>query len=277
MPLPSTKTIRGREVPSLGYGTWQVTGRDAREGVADALAAGYRHLDTAAAYDNEEAVGEGLRDSGVDRGEVWITSKVWMTDVAPDRLRWSAEQSLSKLGIDQLDLLLIHWPPEDGSLPEAGLRTLAELRDEGLIAELGVSNFPPGMLADALEVAPVFCDQVEYHAQLAQPGLMALAEEHDLLIAAYAPLGSGQSGLLEAEPVVAAARAHDCTPAQVALAWLLHQDRVCALPRSTDPGRRRENLAALEVELTDEERAALDESAAGRERLFDPSFAPAWD
>jgi 2,5-diketo-D-gluconate reductase B len=275
MPLEPTKTVRGVAVPSVGFGTWQVTGREAREGVADALRAGYRHLDTAAAYTNEREVGEGLRDAGVPREDVWITSKVWMNDL--HRVRWSCEQSLSHLGIDRLDLLLIHWPPEDGTLPEAALQELTALREEGLIRELGVSNFPPGLLRRALEVAPVFCDQVEYHAQLAQPGLRAISEEHDVLLAAYAPLGSGQSGLLEAEPVVAAARAHGCTPAQVALAWLLHQDRVVALPRSTSPGRRRENLAALDVELTEDERAALDALSARRERLFDPSFAPAWD
>jgi 2,5-diketo-D-gluconate reductase B len=206
---------------------------------------------------------------------VWITSKVWMNDL--HRVRWSCEQSLGQLGIDRLDLLLIHWPPEDGSFPGAALADLVALREQGLIRELGVSNFPPDLLRRALDVAPVFCDQVEYHAQLAQPGLVELSEQHDVLLAAYAPLGSGQSGLLEAEPVVAAARAHGCTPAQVALAWLLHQDRVVVLPRSTSPERRRENLAALQVELMPEERAALDALAARRERLFDPSFAPAWD
>jgi 2,5-diketo-D-gluconate reductase B len=277
MPLAPVKTVRGVAVPSVGYGTWQVTGREAREGVADALRAGYRHVDTAAAYGNEREVGAGLRDSGVPRDEVWLTSKVWMNDLRPDLLRHSAERSLAQLGVDRLDLLLVHWPPEDGSLPEDGLQELVGLREEGLIRELGVSNFPPGLLRAALQVAPVFADQVEYHAQLAQPGVLALAEEHDVLVEAYAPLGSGQSGLLGDTPIVAAARAHGASPAQVALAWLLAQPRVVVLPRSTDPGRRRENLAALEVELTPEELAAIDALAAGRRRYFDPSFAPAWD
>lgn len=277
MPLATTKTIRGVAVPSIGFGTWQVSGRAAREGVADALRAGYRHVDTAAAYGNEREVGAGLRESGVPRDEVWLTSKVWMNDLRRDLLRHSAERSLAELGVERLDLLLIHWPPEDGSFPADALDELVRLREEGLIRELGVSNFPPELLRQALAVAPVFADQVEFHAQLAQPGLLALAEEHDVLVEAYAPLGSGQSGLLEEEPVVAAARAHGVTPAQVALAWLLHQPRVVVLPRSTDPGRRRENLAALEVELTAQERAAIDELAAGRQRYFDPSFAPAWD
>jgi 2,5-diketo-D-gluconate reductase B len=277
MPLSPTKVVRGVAVPAIGYGTWQVTGRDAREGVTDALRAGYRHIDTAAAYGNEREVGAGLRDSGVPREDVWLTSKVWMNDLRRDLLRHSAERSLRLLGVDRLDLLLIHWPPEDGTFPEAALQELVRLRDEGLIRELGVSNFPPELLRRSLQVAPVFADQVEYHAQLAQPGLLALAEEHDVLIEAYAPLGSGQSGLLEDEPIVAAARAHRATPAQVALAWLLQQPRVVALPRSTDAGRRRENLAALDVELTPEEVAAIDALAAGRRRYFDPSFAPAWD
>ena len=264
-------------MPTVAIGVFEVEPRETAEVVADALAAGYRHVDTAAAYGNEAEVGEGLRSSGVDRDEVWVTTKVWIDDFPPDRLRASAERSLSKLGVDRLDLLLMHWPARDPSVHRPALEELARLREEGRIREFGVSNFPGYMLREVLEIAPdVFADQVEYHAKLSQTELLGVAAEHDLLIEAYAPLGGSASDMVE-EPVLKEIAAnHDATPAQVALAWLAHQDRVVLLPRSTDPGRRRENLAALEIDLSGEETKRIGELSERRERNFDPSFAPDW-
>jgi 2,5-diketo-D-gluconate reductase B len=141
-----------------------------------------------------------------------------------------------------------------------------------------VSNYPAGLLRRALEVSPdLFADQVEYHAKLAQEDLRRLAEEHDLLLEAYAPLSGSAGDLVEEEVLGEIASAHDATPAQIALAWLAHQPRVVLLPRSTDAGRRRENLAALEIDLTEDETVRIDELSRRRERNFDPPFAPAWD
>src|SRR5215207_409812 len=151
--------------------------RECREAVADALALGYRHLDTAAMYDNEDEVGAALRASGVDRDDVWITTKVWHTDLEPPRLRRSAEASLRRLAVDRVDLLLIHWPGSPAA-NDAALDELLALREEGRIAELGVSNFPAGMLERAIALAPVFCDQVEYHVHLAQDRVREVAAEH---------------------------------------------------------------------------------------------------
>jgi 2,5-diketo-D-gluconate reductase B len=277
MPAPPSKSVRGVEVPTVALGVFEVDPGETADAVADALAAGYRHIDTAAAYANEEQVGEGLRASGVDRDEVWVTTKVWIDDFPPDRLRASAERSLSKLGVDHVDLLLLHWPAPDPSVHRPAFEELARLRDEGKVREYGVSNFPGYMLREALEIAPeIFADQVEYHAKLSQRELLEIAADRDLLIEAYAPLGGSASDMVE-EPVLEEIAAdHDATPAQVALAWLAHQERVVLLPRSTDPGRRRENLAALEVDLTEEETARIDELSERRERNFDPSFAPDW-
>lgn len=277
MPAPFTKTVRGVAVPTIGFGVFEVDPGETEEAVADALAAGYRHIDTAKMYGNEEEVGRAIKASGVDRDEIWVTTKVWMDDYAPDDLRESAETSLRKLGLDSVDLLLLHWPPENGSGLEPALDTLKQLRDEGKISQLGVSNFPGYMLREALEIEPeIFADQVEYHAKLSQNELLAIAAENDLLIEAYAPL-SGSAGDLVDEPLLKEiAEAHDSTSGQVALAWLAQQDRVVLLPRSTDPGRRRENLAALEVELTDQERRRIDELSEQRQRNFDPPFAPDW-
>jgi diketogulonate reductase-like aldo/keto reductase len=277
MPAPFTKTVRGVEVPTVAIGVFEVDPGETEETVADALAAGYRHVDTATAYGNEEEVGRGLERSGVDRDEIWVTTKVWIDDFEPDKLRRSAENSLKRLGLDRLDLLLLHWPPPDGSLPRGALEELQKLRSEGLIRELGVSNFPGYMLRDALEAAPeIFADQVEYHAKLSQRELREIAAEHDLLVEAYAPLGGSAGDMIEEDVLTEIAAAHDASPAQVALAWLAHQDRVVLLPRSTDPERRRENLAALEIDLSDEETRRIDELAERRERNFDPDFAPDW-
>jgi 2,5-diketo-D-gluconate reductase B len=190
-------------------------------------------------------------------------------------LRRSVEGSLQRLGLDYVDLLLIHWPGPDGTL-EPALDEMITLRGRELTREIGVANFPPSLFDRALEHAPVLVDQVEYHPHLSQETLRAIAEREDALIEAYAPLGSG--GSLLGDPVLEEiAAAHEATPAQVALSWLVWQDRVTALPRSTNPGRRRENLAALELELAPEERARLDMLAAQRRRSFDPPWAPDWE
>jgi 2,5-diketo-D-gluconate reductase B len=277
MPAPFTKTVRGVAVPTVAIGVFEVDPGETEETVADALAAGYRHVDTAAAYGNEEEVGRGIRRSGADPGEVWVTTKVWLDDLEPRRLRASAERSLRRLGLDRVDLLLLHWPPRDGSLLRPALEELRRLREEGLIRELGVSNFPAHLLREAIAIAPeVFADQVEYHPKLSQHELRRIAADEELLVEAYAPLGGSASSVI-GEPVLEEiAAAHDASPAQVALAWLAHQDRVVVLPRSTDPGRRRENLAALELDLTREETARIDELSERRERNFDPPFAPDW-
>lgn len=277
MPAPFTKTVRGVEVPTVAIGVFEVDPGESEETVADALAAGYRHVDTAAAYGNEEEVGRGLARSGVDPDEVWVTTKVWLADYAPDRLRRSAERSLRKLGIDRIDLLLLHWPPRDGSELAPALEELKRLRSDGLIRELGVSNFPGYLLRDAVAIAPeLFADQVEYHPKLSQHELREIAADEDLLLEAYAPLGGSAGDTIEEPVLKEIAAAHGASPAQVAISWLAHQDRVVVLPRSTDPDRRRENLAALELDLTPEEAARIDELSERRERNFDPPFAPDW-
>ena len=277
MPAPFTKTVRGVAVPTVGLGVFEVDPDETEETVADALAAGYRHVDTAAAYGNEKEVGRGLRGSGVDRDEVWVTTKVWLDDLAPDRLRRSAEGSLRRLGLDRVDLLLIHWPPQVAFELRPALEELQRVRSHGLTREIGVSNFTAPLLREAIAIAPeVFANQVEYHAKLSQPELRQIAAAEDLLIEAYAPLGGSASDMVEEPLLNEIAAAHGATPAQAALAWLAHQERVVLLPRSTDPGRRRENLAALEVDLTDEETRRIDALSEQRERNFDPPFAPDW-
>ena len=277
MGSPFTKTVRGVAVPTIGFGVFEVEPGETEEAVADALAAGYRHVDTAVAYGNEEEVGRAISGSSVPRAEIWLTTKVWMNAFAPAKLRASAEDSLRRLGTDYLDLLLLHWPPEDPGEMAPALQELQRLRADGLIRELGVSNFPGYMLRDALQIAPeIFADQVEYHAKLSQRELLSMADEHDLLIEAYAPLGGSAAQIIDDPLLAEIASTHGASPAQVALAWLARQERVVLLPRSTSAERRRENLAALELGLSDDEVAQLDSLSEQRVRNFDPPFAPDW-
>lgn len=261
-------------MPSLGFGTWELEGPVAREAVADALALGYRHIDTARAYGNEREVGEGLRDAGVPREEVWVTTKVWRDDLDPDSLRRSAEASLRDLGLDRVDLLLVHWPNPAIRLGDT-LAALHRVRQDGLTRHIGVANFPSALLREAVSEFPIFCNQVEYHPYLDQRKVLDAAHAHRIVVTAYSPLGSG--GLLRDEVLSEIAATRGCTTAQVVLRWLLDQSGVAAIPRSASHEHRAENLAALDQPpMTYEERARIDALANGR-RFIDPSFAPAWD
>lgn len=261
-------------IPTLGLGTWQIEGPATADAVADALELGYRHVDTARMYGNEREVGEGLRAAGVPRDEVWVTTKVWRDDLEPDRLRRSAEASLKDLGLDHVDLLLVHWPNPAVPLSDT-LAALHRARQDGLTRHIGVSNFPSAMLREAVAQFPVHTVQVEYHPYLGQRAVLDAAHSHGITVTAYSPLGNG--GLLS-EPVLAEiAQARGCTPAQVALRWLVDQSGVAAVPKAATHEHRAANLAALDlVPLTCAERSRIDSLERGR-RFINPSFAPEWD
>ncbi len=266
--------VQDVSIPALGFGTWQMRGDDARDGVEQALALGYRHIDTAQVYENEAEVGAGLAASGVPRADVFLTTKVWRDALAPDALAASVDESLRKLGTDYVDLLLVHWPTPDVPLAET-LGALGRVREAGKTRLVGVSNFPAGMLRRALEIDPALAtDQVEYHPLLGQDRLADLVRQRGMVLTAYSPLAQGE--VLQNETVREIADAHGAGPAQVALAWLLGQDRVVAIPKASSAEHRASNLAAADLALTDEERARLDALPKDR-RLVDPDFAPDWD
>lgn len=265
--------VNGDRMPALGLGTWQLKGGACREAVRHALELGYRHIDTARMYGNEEAVGRGVRDSGVDRSGVWITSKIWLDALEHDAFLRSAEASLKALGTDYLDLLLIHWPSQEVPLDEP-LAALKELAAQGKARHIGVSNFTPPLLEQALDTAPIVCNQVEYHPFLSQRRLLTMVQRHGLILTAYSPLARGRvpgDGTLRE-----IGRHHGKRAAQVALRWLLQQERVAAIPRAASPEHRRQNLEVFDFELSAEEMAQIDDLARG-ERLSDPSFAPNWE
>jgi 2,5-diketo-D-gluconate reductase B len=269
----TTLDIQGIEIPKLGFGTWLLEGRACVQSVRDALELGYRHIDTARAYGNEAQVGKALGRSGVDRGEIFLTTKLWYDTLRAGDVREQAEGSLRDLGTDYVDLLLIHWPNAAVPLAET-LGAMGELRDEGKARRLGVSNFPSGLVREALELAPIVCNQVEYHPYLGQPALLALAREHALMLTAYAPLAHGRA---LRDPVLREiGEAHGKTPGQVALRWLLDQPQVAAVPKASSHEHRAENLDVYDFELSDDERGRI----AGLERglrTVDPSWSPAWD
>jgi 2,5-diketo-D-gluconate reductase B len=265
--------IQGTTVPKLGFGTWQIEGPQCQEAVEDALAIGYRQIDTARAYANEEHVGRGIAAAGIPRNEYFLTTKIARDEYAPDDLRRAAEDSLRKLGVEGLDLLLLHWPNPDFPLEET-LGALIGLRDDGLIKHLGVSNFPPGMLREAIGLAPIFTDQVEFHPFLGQDALVELAIEKDFMVTAYSPLARGK--VPEDATLREIGAAHGKTAGQVALRWLLDTPQVCTIPKASSHERRVENFEVFDFDLTDDERARIDALPKG-ERIIDPGFAPDWD
>jgi 2,5-diketo-D-gluconate reductase B len=271
--LEQVVRVQGTAVPALGFGTWQIEGDDAREAVRDALEIGYRQIDTAKAYGNEREVGAGIRDSGVARDEIWLTTKVPHDEAEPNAVRAAAEGSLERLETDYVDLLLLHWPSRDLPL-EQTMVALDLLRRDGLARHVGVSNFPAGMLGRALEVAPLLCDQVEFHPFLRQERLLELAAENDVLITAYSPLAHGK--VPDDATLREIGEAHGKTAGQVALRWLLDQPNVSPIPKASSHERRVENFEVYDFELSDAER----ERIAGLPkdvRTANPPWAPDWD
>ena len=263
----------GVSIPKLGIGTYMLTGETCVEAVAGGLRAGYRHVDTAEMYGNETEVGAGIRASGLPREDVFVTSKVWHEHLASGVLEAAAEASLTRLGLDQLDLYLIHWPSRQVPLAEA-MAGLCQVHKRGLARAIGVSNFPAGMLREAIALAdvPLAVNQVEYHPYLDQSELLRVVRAAGLGLTAYCPLARGE---ILGDPVVERiAESHGVTPAAVALAWLIGQDGVIAIPKSRNVARLAENLRALDVTLDPSERAEITALAQPSGRMVRPAFAP---
>lgn len=267
----------GASIPALGMGTWTLEGEACAELVAGALAVGYRHVDTASAYRNEKAVGEGLRASGIGRDDIFVTTKVWWTDLAPDDLMRSAETSVARLGIDAVDLLLIHWP--NPAIPlEGTIAALNEAKKRGLARHIGVSNFPIALLARAIALseAPLVANQVEHHPYLDQRKVYAACRNAGAAMVSYCPLHRGGELLNEAV-VVEAAAAHGKTPGQVVLRWHVQQDGVVAIPRTSRKARLAENFDVFDFALTAAQMRAISALRGGGNRICDYAFSPDWD
>ncbi len=270
-------TANGADIPAIGLGTWTLDDEAATRLVSEAINVGYRHIDTAAMYQNEAGVGAGLRFGGVPRSEIFLTTKVWYTDIAEGDLQRSVEASLERLGVDDLDLVLIHWPSPTVPLAES-IAALNEVGDRGYARNIGVSNFPVALLDEAVKLSrrPLVCNQVEYHPFLNQDRLLEACRSHGMALVSYCPLARG--GELAAEPAIAAAAKRlGRSPAQIVLRWHIQQTGVAAIPRSSRPERIAENLRVFDFSLSDEEMASISALRSRRLRICDFEFSPNWD
>lgn len=272
-----TLVVSGARIPVLGVGTWQLRDETCARIVAEALRLGYRHIDTAQGYENEAAVGEGLRASGVARDRVFITTKVRPELISDGALQRSLEESLGRLGVDAVDLALIHWPNPAVPVSEA-MRALADAKRRGLTRHIGVSNFTVALLQEAVRASaePLVTDQIEYHPYLDQQKLLGAIRQHGLAITAYCPLALGR---VASDPLIhAVAAAHGRTPAQVALRWLIQQGDVIAIPKTANRERLRENFEVFGFALTPAEMTAIAALSERNLRLVnEPAWVPAWD
>lgn len=266
--------IQGTEVPKLGLGTFTITGQNCVEAVKDALQIGYRHIDTARMYGNETEVGRALRESPFDREDIFLTTKLWHDELKHEQVIASTQDSLRQLQTDYVDLLLIHWPSPNGVPLEATLDAMMELKENGKAKHIGVSNFPPSLLQKALDHAPIFCNQVEYHPFLKQHRLLKMAKENDLMLTAYCPLAKGDvPGNQRLQEI---GERHGKNAPQVVLRWLMQQPKVAAIPRSTKHDNRVKNFDIFDFELSDEEMAEIHQMNQNK-RKINPAFAPDWE
>ena len=268
-------TANGLRMPQLGLGTWRMSGRECQEAVESALELGYRNIDTGQMYANETEVGAGIAASGVRRADLHITTKVWNQNLAPESLRAAMAASLDQLRTDYVDLYLIHWPSPDMNLA-AALETMMALHQQGKARKIGVANFNVALLRQSIEQlrAPIAAVRFEYHVLLRQPALLAYVRAQRLPIMAYSPLAKGQ--LAGHAVIQKIADKQGATASQIALAWLLRQKDVVAIPKSVHRERQQENLRALDVVLDEDDLAAI-EALPKYHRCVNPAFAPAWD
>ena len=256
-----TVRVQGATAPALGFGTWRLAGEACEAAVADAIAVGYRHIDTARMYQNEAEVGRAMRASGVARESIFLVSKIWPDDFPADRARKAAEASLAALGVDYLDLMLMHWPPRTTPLEET-LAALAELQEAGKILHLGVSNFGPKLMTEAVKHTHILTNQIEYHPLKNQSETVAWCQGRDIMITAYSPIARGAA--LRDETIRRIAVRQDKTPAQVCLRWLVQQDKVAVIPKAATPEHRRSNFAISDFQLSEEEMAEISAIAQKR-------------
>ena len=271
-PPVSDECPTAAEMPMLGLGTWKNSDPAAcAASVATALETGYRHIDTAQAYNNEAAVGDGIERAAVDREEVFLATKIWIDNLSYDNVLETADASLDRLGVDSVDLLYVHWPSRTYDA-ENTLAAFDELYDRGKIDRVGVSNFEPAQLGEAIALsdAPIFANQIEVHPLLQQEELREVCADHGIELVAYSPLARGE--VFDVPEIVEIADDHGVSPAQISLAWLRHHG-ITAIPKATGGDHIRDNWASLSVELTDAEIETID-NIETTDRRVDPDFGP---
>lgn len=273
------RTVGDANIPALGLGTWQSTGKDCVEVVSQALQLGYEHIDTAQAYDNEVQVGQGIKQSGVARDKFFLTTKIFPDDLKfePEKLKAAAERSLENLGTDYVDLLLLHWPDERVPLSET-MPALCELQKQGLTRNIGVSNFTIDYLLEAQKHAdlPIAVNQVEFHPFIKQQTLQTFMNNHHIPLEAYSPLARGD--VFDDKTIKEIADKHNITPAQVSLAWILSDNQRIAIPKTSNPEHLQGNLDAAQVTLDKDDIEKINKLAKSEGRKVEhPDYTPEWD
>ncbi len=266
----------GTKIPALGFGTFRIEGESSRKIVETALAVGYHHIDTAQVYGNEADVGAAIAASCLPRDSLFVTTKVWPSNFARARFLPSVEESVCKLGLDQADLLLLHWPRFPADLREA-VTLLMEAREKGFARAIGVSNFNREQVRQAQAVAggSLAVNQIEYHPFLDQRPMLELLRGERMALTAYSPLAKGR--VIDEPTIFGLAQTKKRTPAQITLRWLIQQPGVIAIPKAASEARMRENLDVFSFELTSEEVHSIDRIGAPTGRLTSPpDYAPDW-
>jgi diketogulonate reductase-like aldo/keto reductase len=265
----------GCRIPQIGLGTMTLKGDVCVQAVKTALQVGYRHIDTAWFYGNEKEVGEGLRQSGVKREDIFLCTKVRETHLEPDKFRQSLEESLANLQLPQVDLLLIHWNNKD--IPfSVSIPSLVKAKKDGKTKHIGVANFTSKMLDDAWAVTtePLVCNQIEMHPFINQDKVLAASKKHGMAVVAYCPIARGK--VPGADALERIAKAHGKSAAQVSLRYLV-QMGVCAIPRTATPDHLKANLDVFDFKLSDAEMTELKKLNATNMRVVNPPHAPVWD
>jgi 2,5-diketo-D-gluconate reductase B len=261
----------GAKIPLLGLGTWELRGRACARIVEQALRLGYRHLDTAQLYENEREVGEGLHASGVKRDDVFVTTKIWPSHFAPRELERSARERLMQLRLDEVDLLLLHWPNPQIPLSET-IGALCKVKRDGLARHIGISNFTVALIEQALAVStePLVCDQVECHPFLDQSKVMAACRKHGMAMVAYSPIARGDARGNEVLRRIG--EAHKKSAVQVCLRYLVQQD-IVVIPRTSKVERLSENATIFDFALSDQEMADVAALAHPGGRVVDWAYS----
>ena len=267
---------QGSKIPALGFGTYELNNDDAATMVKEAAKIGYRHFDTAQMYHNEEGVGRGLKASGLARDDYFLTTKVWFDKFQSGDLQTSVVESLRKLDLDHVDLLLLHWPTDDVPLEET-IAALNEVKNLGMTRLIGISNFPTALIDKAINLtdSPLTVNQVEYHPYISQAKVLENVRSHDMLLTAYCPIARGT--VLNDPTLKEIGAKYGKSGVQVTLRWLIQQDGVMAIPKSGSPKNAAANFNIFDFELSDDDMAKIFALASPDGRLIDPSFAPKWD
>lgn len=271
MNTPAVELNQNATIPQIGLGTWKLTGRGGKEAIKQAINLGYRHIDTAYHYQNHEAVGAALEESSVTRDEMFVTTKIWRDHLTKNKLNQQFDASLSQLGLNYVDLLLVHWPNQSVPIDKT-LQAMGKLKKAGRIKAVGVSNFTKKLLREALQTGiNVEVNQVEYHPTLVQQELKRFCDEHGITLTAYSPLGHNGRDL-DVQAVIEIANSKGESPATIIVAWLIQQG-IVAIPKAASKKHQKQNLQAREIDLSESEIKKIDDCDRNN-RIISPDYGP---